>query len=135
LLAILYEVKSFCLNYTVQDVTTIDGSYFSPDGSTFATGSGHNTVNFWDKYNKTLKNTYNYGTWVDRVTYSKNGKYVAVVGGKTVVHIVNSTNYQYIISLRPEGVGYYVLKADFRYDDKMLLICGSNNTIQFYNVP
>lgn len=136
LITFLYSAKAFCLNYTLQDTDGIEGAYFSPDGKEF--GISHytsNFVHFWDKFNKTIVYRYNYGIWTGRVTYSKNGAYIAIVGGKTVVHILNATNYAYMLSLRPEGVGYVVSKADFRYDDKMILVCGSNNTIHIYNVP
>jgi WD40 repeat protein len=127
-------VKSFCYNYTIQDAGGIYGSYFSPNGTTLGIAHTNSYVNFWDKYNKTKIGTHNYGTWADRITYSKNGKYIAVGGQKNIIHILNSTNFAYILSINT-GIISVAYKADFRYDDKLLLICGSGNQIQFWNVP
>lgn len=126
---------AFCLNYTFTDIGGVWGSYLSPDGSTLAIPHLNGTVNFWDKYTKTLKSAYNgYGTWVDRVSYSKNGNYIAVVGHKKSVHILNSTTFALIVSINV-SVGNNTYKVDFRYDDKMFILSGSSNIIQFWNVP
>ena len=121
------------MNYSIADEAGIYGSYLSPDGSTLAIAHTSSYVKFWDKYNKTLKNTYNFGNWVDRVVYSKNGNYIALSGHKTTVDILNSTTYSLIVTLN-SSVGTNAYKADFRFDDEMLIICGSSNQIQIWNV-
>ncbi len=85
-------------------------------------------VTFYNKATATLKKTYNFTSWVDRVTYSKNGKYIAVAGTLSTVTILNSTTYALVATLNTNLSGT-VYKVDFRYDDKMILTCGYNNVV------
>lgn len=63
---------------------------------------------------------------MDRVDYSKDGKYIAVAGKTSKVDILNATTYSLIISISVLLGNVY--RADFRDDSQMMLLCGYNTT-------
>jgi WD40 repeat protein len=129
LFAIIKWVHSFCLNYTISDSPGILSTAFSPDQSTLAIPHTSGTATFWDKNTKALKYTYLFGGWMDRISYSKNGKYIALTGAQSAIPILNSTTYAVITTINTTNLGSLIYAADFRYDDNMLLVCGNTSIV------
>jgi WD40 repeat protein len=129
LFAIIKSVHLFCLNYTFTDSSGVLSSSFSPDQSTLAIPHTGGTASFWDKNTKTLKYAYPFGVAVDSISYSKNGKYIAVSGSKSAISILNSTTYAILTTINTISLGGSVYKTDFRFDDSMLLVCGYSSNI------
>eukprot|EP00056_Hartaetosiga_gracilis_P021873 m.26964 g.26964 ORF g.26964 m.26964 type:complete len:489 (-) comp9309_c0_seq1:1083-2549(-) len=64
---------------------------FSPDGQRLATGSGDQTVRFWDMFTATPKKTCKgHKNWVQCVAWSPDGQYVASGSSDTQVRVWNA---------------------------------------------
>lgn len=106
----------YCLKQSAPAQPNILGFDISPDGKHLAIAHGDRNVStFYHLENLTHIYTYNFTSWVDRVTYSRNGAYAVVTGTKSYIDILNGTTYQLI---RQVFIGIDVThKAAFSYDD------------------
>lgn len=104
---------------------------FSPDTKRFVTGSFSTLINLYDRKNLSIIATHYFAAGSYRVTYSKNGLYIAAAGLKQNVDILDY-DLNFVTTLNT-GMAF-IYCADFTFDNQFIMVAGAAAVIQFWSV-
>lgn len=131
-LIIITSQCAFSLYSQINEGSTINSIYFSPDTSMVVLGSSSNTHNVYYFPNFTLAHAYTATNPCTCAKFSPNNLYIAFAHNNFKVVIKNTNNYT--INVTINSLLSSIQQLDFSPDSTKLLLCGKNPSVAGYEI-